>query len=278
MREKLTVIIPCKNEEANIQACVDSARKVADELLIADSGSSDRTLEIVRKSGPCRIVEREYINSGDFKNWAIPQASHHWVFILDADERVSDDLAAEIRRTLDRRPDHDGYWVRRANFFMGHRVRFSGWQTDRVVRLFRRDQGIYQGGTDHAELAIRSGSVGRLKHHLLHYSFWSYDEYFGRFQRYTTYQAQKWHREGRRLRRSSMFFHLPLRFLHAYILRLGFLDGLVGLQVCALTGFYSFMKQARLWELQQARTRDEVSCPPELRLSERQPKNRRPAA
>ncbi len=258
MAEKLTVIIPCKDEEANIRGCIDSARKVADELLIADSGSSDRTLDIVRSVGSARIIEREYVNSGDFKNWAIPQATHPWVLILDADERIPDRLADEIREVLQRGPGHDGYWLYRTNFFMGHRVRFSGWQNDRVLRLFRRELGVYRGGTDHAEVAISTGRVSRLKNRLLHYSYWSYDEFFQRFQRYTTYQAEKWHQEGRRVRLSKLVLNLPFRFFHAYVIRLGFLDGLVGLQICTMTGFYSFMKQARLWQLQQGRTRQQV--------------------
>ena len=260
MAEKLTVIIPCKDEEANIRGCICSARKVADELLIADSGSTDDTLEIARGMGASRIIEREYVNSGDFKNWAIPQASHPWVLILDADERVSDDLAEEIRGLLRQGPPDDGYWIYRANFFMGYRVRFSGWQNDRVLRLFHRDRGRYQGGTDHAEVATTTGRVSRLKHRLLHYSYWSYDEFFQRFQRYTTYQAAKWHREQRRVSLAKMFLNFPFRFLHAYIIRLGFLDGLVGLQICVLTGLYSFMKQARLWHLQCGRTREQVDA------------------
>src|SRR5689334_1422144 len=117
MTAKLTVIIPCKDERENIAACIASARQVADEVLVADSGSADGTLEIARGSG-CRIISREYGTSGDFKNWAIPQAAHEWVFILDADERITSELADEIRQTLDD-PKHDGYWVRRLNHFMG---------------------------------------------------------------------------------------------------------------------------------------------------------------
>ncbi len=252
MSDRLTVIIPCKDEQTNIAECIQSARRVADELVIADSGSTDQTLDIVRRMGCCRVIERDYVNSGDFKNWAIPQATHSWVLILDADERIPEPLAAEIRGVVDSKSALDGYWIYRANYFMGRRVRFSGWQNDRVLRLFRRDQGIYRGGTDHAEVEIRSGQVGRMRNRLDHYTYRSYDEYFARFQRYTTYQAAKWHGEGRSLSRYKMFFNFPFRFLHAYLLRLGFLDGLVGLQVCATTGFYSFMKQARLWELQQA--------------------------
>ena len=254
MSEKLTVIIPCKDEEKNIRQCIESALKVADEVLIADSGSTDATLEIVRQMGPYRIIEREYVNSGDFKNWAIPQATHPWVMILDGDERISDDMAVEIRQLLSETPQCDGYWVYRTNYFMGHRIRFSGWHNDKVMRLFRRDQGFYAGGTDHAEVTIRSGRVGALKHRMLHFTYWNYDQYFNKFQRYTTYQAEKWDREGKAFSARKMLFNMPARFLYNYIFRLGFLDGVAGLQVCLLTGFYSFMKQARLWQLQEGKT------------------------
>src|SRR3954454_22950201 len=96
MAKKLTVIIPCKDERETIAACIASAQQIADEVLLADSGSTDGTLEIARGLG-CRIIEREYGTSGEFKNWAIPQAAHEWVFILDADERITLKLAAEIR-------------------------------------------------------------------------------------------------------------------------------------------------------------------------------------
>src|SRR6476469_2853653 len=99
MSSQLTVIIPCKNERENIRACVAGARLIADEILLADSGSTDGTLEIARELG-CRIIEREYGTSGDFKNWAIPQATHEWVFILDADERITRELAEEIRAAI----------------------------------------------------------------------------------------------------------------------------------------------------------------------------------
>ncbi len=251
MASPLTVIIPCKDEKQNIRACIESVRGFADEILVADSGSTDGTLEIVRALG-CRVIEREYVHSGDFKNWAIPQATHPWIFLIDADERVTEPLAAEIRRMLHGEPELDGYWIYRANYFLGHRIRFSGWQGDRVIRLFRRDQGRYLGNTDHAEIDLPSQRVGRLKHRLVHYTYRTYDQYFHKFGRYTKYQAEQWHRLGRRPSVSQLLLRAPLRFLQTYVLRLGFLDGLAGLQVCATTAFYVFMKQARLWELHYA--------------------------
>lgn len=248
-RLPLTVLIPCKNERRNLPACIASVRALADEVLIADSGSTDGTLELVRRLGGCRIIEREYVHSGDFKNWAIPQASSPWVLVLDADERVPPALAHEIDQVLAGTPDHEGYWIGRQNYFLGHKIRFSGWQTDKVLRLFRRDAGRYIGETDHAEISIASGRVGWLKERLEHFAFRSYDEYFRKFDRYTSYQAHVWYRQGRRPSGLRLLTTGTLRFLHTYVIRLGILDGLAGLQVCMLTGFSSFMKQARLWEL-----------------------------
>ena len=251
MKQPLTVIIPCKNERKNIRPCVASAKCVADEVLVADSGSTDGTLDIVREMGGCRIVEREYINSGNFKNWAIPQARHPWVMILDADERISETLAAEIQKLLEN-PAKDGYHVYRANFFLGHRIRHAGWGSDKVMRLFRRDLGRYVGESDHAEVTVSTGRVGHLRARLEHFTYWTYDQYFQKFQRYTVQGAQNKHAAGKRASFLRMALSPPLRFLHCYFIRLGFLDGLAGLQISALTGMSSFAKQIRLWELEHA--------------------------
>ena len=252
MKQKLTVIIPCKDERMNIRPCIESARTVADEVLVADSGSTDGTLEIVRSLGGCRIVEREYINSGNFKNWAIPQASHPWVLILDSDERVTPALAAEINRLLAGGPHCDGYHIYRANYFLGHRIRHSGWGRDKVLRLFRRDLGRYVGESDHAEVHLASGKVGHLRARLEHFTYWTYDQYFRKFGRYTVQGANNYRAAGRRASFAQMLLAPPLRFLHCYIVRLGFLDGMAGLQLSALTGMSSFVKQIRLWELEHA--------------------------
>ena len=253
MPEKLTAIIPCKNEQKNIRACIESIRPVADEILVADSGSTDETLEIVRSMGGCRIIEREYINSGDFKNWAIPQASHPWILLVDSDERVTDLLATEIREHLQRGPDQDGYWIYRDNHFMGHPIRYGSWKNDDVLRFFHRDRGRYEGPSDHGEVAVRTGKVGRLRGRLTHYTCWSWDQYFGKFHRYTTVQAAQWQAAGRRPSILQLLLRAPLRFFRDYIVKLGFLDGIPGLQIAMAEAFYSFMKQARLWELNHAR-------------------------
>jgi glycosyltransferase involved in cell wall biosynthesis len=251
-KDRLSVIVPCKNERMNIRPCVESFRGIADEIIIADSGSTDGTLDIVRSMGGCRIIEREYIHSGNFKNWAIPHATHDWVLIVDADERIAAKLCREIENLLQMGPSEDGYWIYRENYFLGHRIRHCGWGKDKVLRLFRRDLGRYVGETDHAEIEISSGKTGVLKQRMDHFTYWTYDQYFQKFQRYTKQRAELWHAERKSVKRLRMVLSPPLRFLQLYVLRLGFLDGMAGLQVSMLTAFSSFMKQARLWEIEHA--------------------------
>lgn len=171
MSEKLTVLIPCKNESQNIRDCIESARPVADEILVADSLSTDDTLEIVRGLGGCRIIEREFVDYANFKNWAIPQAAHPWVLVLDADERVTETLAAEIRETLAHdNPALDAYHMRRDNFFLGRQIRHCGWNRSTIIRLFRRDACRYGPARVHEQLDVRSDRVGTLHGKLLHYT------------------------------------------------------------------------------------------------------------
>jgi glycosyltransferase involved in cell wall biosynthesis len=269
MKQKLTVIIPCKNERKNIRPCLEAAKRVADEILVADSGSTDGTLDIVRDVGGCRVVEREYVNSGNFKNWAIPQAMHPWVLIVDADERVTPELAEEIHALLNGCPKHDGYHIYRANYFMGHRIRHSGWGRDKVLRLFRRDLGRYVGESDHAEVSVASGRVSHLKARLEHFTYWTYDQYFRKFERYTVQGAQNRRAASKRASFVQMLLAPPLRFLHFYIFRLGFLDGMAGLQVSALTGMSSFVKQVRLWEMDQAIPQPDPEAERPLGIAER---------
>jgi glycosyltransferase involved in cell wall biosynthesis len=218
---------------------------------VADSGSTDGTLEIARELG-CRIIGREYHTSGDFKNWAIPQAAHEWVLILDADERVTPELAAEIRGVVSS-SRHDGYWVFRRNHFLGRPIRFGPWKNDCCLRLFRRDLGRYVGATDHAEVELAQGTAGQLRERLIHYTCTSYAQYLPKLARYADVQSRIWHAEGRRASVWQLLLRLPLRFLQGYVWRLGFLDGAAGLQVCMLVAYLSYLKYAYLWQLQNTR-------------------------
>jgi glycosyltransferase involved in cell wall biosynthesis len=250
-RSKITVLVPACNEQKNIQACLESAAW-ADELFVVDSFSADATPELARAKG-ARVVQHEYVNSATQKNWAIPQASHPWVLILDADERVTPELRDEIldvlrRDALGQGGVHDGYRVRRLNHFLGRRVRYCGWQNDRCLRLFRRDKGRYQDREVHADVTIEGGDVGVLRGRLLHYTFDGFEQYMRKFDRYTTWAAG----DRNRVTGTVRWHHLALRplgrFLKQYVLKLGFLDGSTGLMVCSLAAFSVFMKYAKLYE------------------------------
>jgi glycosyltransferase involved in cell wall biosynthesis len=249
VKQPLTVIVPCKNEALNMRACIESFYQIADEVLIADSGSTDETLEIACEYEKVRIIQREYITSGDFKNWAIPQAKHEWVLIVDADERVKPDLAEEITLELSRGPEANGYWIFRENYFMGHRLRFGDARTDKVLRLFHRDRGRYVGPSDHGEVQISSGRIGKLTGKMQHYSVWDYDQLYDKTRRYTTLQAQQWADDGVDTTYFKLLIRPMLRFIREYIFQGSILDGKAGIQTAWTAAFYSFNKQARLWTI-----------------------------
>lgn len=253
MKTKLTVIIPCKDERRNIRPCIESARLVADEIIIADSGSTDDTLDIVREMGGCRMIEREYINPSDFKNWAIPQASHEWVLIVDADERVTTELASEINKSLEEPdPKIDGYWIGRKSYYLGYPIAHCGWDRDDVLRLFRRDKTRYRPRWVHEGVDTDKLNVGRLRSPFLHYTVWSTSNYITKLDRYAALGVRNFIDEHREPGVVAMFLSVPFRFLQLYFLRLGFLDGVPGFQICMITAFYSFLKKAKLWELRHA--------------------------
>lgn len=252
MKQQLTVLIPCKNERLNIGPCIESLLPLADEILIADSLSTDNTLAIARSYPKTKVIEREYITSGDFKNWAIPQAAHEWVLIVDADERVTRELGQEIQLELSRGPMFDGYRIFRNNYFLGHRLYYGDARNDSVIRLFRRDQGRYEGPSDHGEVRLSSGRLGTLKGRFEHYSVWNYDQLLKKHERYTKLQAQQWYAANKDTSYWKLLMRPALRFLREFILQRGFLDGKLGIQQAWLAAFYTFQKQARLWELNHA--------------------------
>ena len=226
-------------------------------MLIADSGSTDATLEIALEYEKVRIIQRDYITSGDFKNWAIPQAKHEWVLIVDADERVTPELADEITLELSRGPEANGYWISRENYFMGHRLRFGDARTDRVLRLFHRDRGRYVGPSDHGEVHISAGRTGKLKNKMQHFSVWDYDQLYEKNRRYTALQAQQWAEAGVDTSYFKLLIRPMLRFFREYIVQGSILDGKAGIQTAWTAAFYSFNKQARLWTIHHGRKQPE---------------------
>ena len=247
MPSRLSVLIPCKNERNNLGPCIASARAAADEILVADSGSTDGTLELAHELAD-RVIQRDYVHSGDFKNWAIPQAKFPWVLILDADERLTPELSQEIRDVLQSGTTRHAFWLRRRNVFCGHTINHGDWSGDRVIRLLRRDRCRYRCHTDHAEIDVAGQRVGSLSGRLIHYTAWDLKAYLTKMTRYAEQQAELWQGQGKQPQVIHIVLNAPLRFLRGYIWRGGFLDGRVGFLIAALTAYYSFLKQLFFWQ------------------------------
>ena len=247
-KHKLTVLIPCCNEENNIADCIESVRW-ADEIFIVDSFSTDSTLDIAGRYTE-RIVQHEYVNSARQKNWAIPQATHEWVLVVDADERVTPELRDRIERILSTDPPHDAYNIKRMSYFFGKLIRHCGWHKDYLVRLFKRDAGRYEDIEVHADVKV-PGSVGTIHEYFTHYTDESFAQYFEKFDRYTALSAADLFRKGVQPTWLRITIRPMWRFFRMYILRLGFLDGLHGLILCGLSAMVVFTKYARLWEMRR---------------------------
>jgi hypothetical protein len=172
------------------------------------------------------------------------------VLIVDADERVPEALAREIRDAIGRRPGPEGYEIKRRNLFLGKEIRYSGWQNDWVTRLFRRDRGRYLERQVHERLAV-DGSVGRLEGAFIDHPYRSLEGYWKKLRRCADWNAAEARRRGQRVSPACTALHPVARFLKAYLVQEGFLDGAHGLVVCLLTAVYAAAQDVRIWELQQ---------------------------
>jgi glycosyltransferase involved in cell wall biosynthesis len=245
VREPLSVLVPAKNEARNLRACLESVRW-AEEVLVVDSGSSDGSLEIARALAD-RVLEHEYVNSAAQKNWALPQLRHRWALIVDADERVTPELRAEIERVLGDPARADGYWIYRDNHFVGKRIRGAGWQRDKVLRLFDRTKGAYEPLHVHAEVVV-AGRVSTLRERLWHDTTRDLDQYFEKFLRYTRWSAADLKSRGVGGAGARRLWWARGRVRRPYVLEGGFRYGRHGLVLCMLAAFSVFTKYARRWE------------------------------
>jgi glycosyltransferase involved in cell wall biosynthesis len=241
---KLSVLLPTYNEENNLEACLESVRW-ADEILIIDSYSTDKTLEIARTYG-ARIIQHEYINSAKQKNWAIPQCTNEWVLQIDADERLTSELQAEIQQLLLNDPpdDVDGYLNPTRNHMFGRWI----WSyPDPRLRLFRRDKGRFQDREVDARVIV-PGKVDTMQYSVLHYGFETISQKLKPLDRYTRYEAD----ERDKQRRHFSWFNIIVRplaaFIHAYFYRRAFLFGLRGLILAVYRADFVFWTYAKLWE------------------------------
>ncbi len=245
---ELSVVIITKDEEVNIQTCLESVNW-ASEIVIVDSGSKDRTLEICKRYTD-RIFEIKWEGYGKNKNFGLEQAKSEWVFSIDADEQVSIELKEQILTVLSsEKIEFDGFYIPRRFYFLGRWLKFGGCYPDYQLRLFRRGKGYFTSELLHESVKL-DGCAGYLKFPIKHYSYSSIKEYFERFNLYTSLGAQRWYERGKKFSLFS-FFRLPIEFIYLGFIRLGFLDGYRGLFYALFSSFSSFVKYVKLWEIEK---------------------------
>lgn len=248
---RLSVLTIAFNEEHNITHSLESVRW-ADEIIVVDSGSTDRTVELAKQYTD-KVFTVSWQGFGATKNFALQHATADWVLWLDADERVTEELAKEIQQVIRAgNRQFAAYNVARRAFFLGRWIRHCGWYPSRVTRLFRRGKGRFSEMHVHERLLI-DGPVGTLRHDIVHYTDPDLYHYFSKFNRYTSLAAKDLLAAGKSFRLFDLLFRPPFLFLKMYILRLGFLDGIQGFILCAVSSAYVFTKYAKLWELRGSR-------------------------
>ena len=253
---KISAIIPTFNEAHNIVGAIKSV-SFADEILVVDSYSTDDTVDLAKELG-ARIIQREYGNSASQKNWAIPQATHEWIILLDADERIDEALRKEIQATIQNPSGSVAFWIKRRNFFMNKEVKYSGWQGDKVIRLFMRDKCRYEDKSVHAEV-LADGNVGTLKNKLTHNTYKDIFHFLEKWDRYATWAAQDRSSRGEKPGFYHFVFKPGFRFFHDYILKGGILDGMVGIIISALGSMSVFMRALKTWQLNKDKSNGKQS-------------------
>lgn len=242
---RLSVVIVTLNEEERLRACLESVAW-ADEIVVVDSESQDKTVQIAREMTD-HVFVRPWPGFAAQKNFAIAQASGEWILSLDADETVSPALRADIERVLRGQGRAAGYAVPRRNVFWGAWVRHGGLYPDWQMRLFQRGRGTFSARAVHESLAI-DGPVERLAGHLEHRSYRDVQDFLARANRYSSLAAEEWLASGRRVRTSDVLTRPLGRFLSMYVARGGFLDGWRGLLLAVLYAYYVAMRSAKALE------------------------------
>jgi glycosyltransferase involved in cell wall biosynthesis len=228
---RLSVCIIAQNEQENLPRLLQSAQPIADEIVLVDGGSSDRTQQIALDAG-AKVFFRPFTNHADQKNHAASLASNDWIFLLDADEELNAELTASIQHWKSQPPEFAVYEMSRLTWYLGAWIRHSRWYPDWQRRLYRRDKANFSG-VIHSALRYH-GPVGRLRGDLLHYTIRTFPEHEAKLEKYTTAIAREMYDQGQRRWRAGVWIAAPWSWIHHFILGAGFLDGSRGLLIARM--------------------------------------------
>lgn len=247
---KISAVIIAKNEEKSIAAAIQSVTW-ADELIVVDSESTDRTREIAESLG-AKVIVREWLGFSAQKQFAVDQAANDWIFSLDADESVSDELRREILTIKDSKNSTDGYKIPRLSFYIDRPIRHGGWYPDWQLRLFDRSKGVWKDVLVHESFQMKPGSeIAKLNGDIIHRSVENAAQHHRMIgERYAPLAARQMLADGRRTSIARIVFAGWISFIQTYFIKAGFLDGFPGFCVAYFAGHHAFMKHLILWELQ----------------------------
>ena len=246
----LSVILITRNEEANLDACLASLEGIAQQIVVVDTNSSDRTLEIAQKHGALIANPPDWPGFGPQKNRALALATGEWVLSLDADERLTPSLKSEILTAINHNAHIDCFAIPRLSWYCGRFIRHSGWSPDYVDRLFRRGTARFSDDLVHERL-VPNGSVAKLKNPMLHYSFMNYSQVLEKLNRYSTASAEQAFAKGKTSHPLKAVLHGIWAFIRTYIIRAGFLDGAQGFALAISNGQGTYYRYIKLWQLNQ---------------------------
>jgi len=242
----LSVVVITKNEEKNIKDCLESVRW-ADEIIIVDDESTDRTEEIARNYTD-RIFKRRMDNEGRHRNWAYAQARNSWILSLDADERATPELKEELDDLLSKPCEFRGFAIPRRNYIGDYWVRYGGWYPSPQMKMFRKEYFRWEEAEVHPR-PILDGKWGVLKSDIIHYSYKSFEDFLNKMNKQTNLEAAKWLRDKRKMGKGRALWRTYDRFMRTYFTKKANKDGFVGFMVAVFAGLYQLLSYAKYREL-----------------------------
>ncbi|MCB4792496.1 MAG: glycosyltransferase family 2 protein [Elusimicrobia bacterium] len=243
---KLSVYIMSYNNEDKIGDCLESV-KWADEIVVLDSYSTDKTVEIARKYTD-KIFQQEFVGFGKLRNIALAHTAYDWILSVDTDERVTPEFKNEVLKKLADGPDKDAYYVPRISHFLDHRIRHCGWYPDyRQPQFFNKKKMRYTEQMVHETFEL-NGRVGYMKEHILQFPFLTLSQFFEKMERYSSLRADEMTKEGKRFKVYQIIINPLAMFARMYILKAGYLDGKEGFILSVMYSYYTLIKYVKLWE------------------------------
>jgi len=253
--KKISGLVITYNEEKNIEDCLHSMFLVCDDVIVIDSYSKDDTVKLAKKMGAV-VIQQNYLGDGEQRNFGLQYCKHNWVLNLDADERLDSDFVTTIKSLDLDNTTYDAFEFKRKNFFNGKWIRYAGWYPDYVRRLFNKTKTNFKQIKVHTK--ILSNNFKQLDANIIHYTYDSIEEMITKLNSYSTWSAQELLKKKRKVYAFTPILHGLFSFIKFYFLKLGFLEGLDGLTICIAKSMASYLKYAKLIELQK-KVRDETT-------------------